>query len=146
VVCRREAKVQAARCHSMAGIASWEESRAKQGEQNKAEQAHHAEHEQASKQAARGSQSCSLHFPGPLVILPQCSSLLTPGRKHQRNCKDHPSQANVDCSVNWSPGTNASVRARHSAILLLNTTTTSNTRDMHLRQRTCGTSVEFTQL
>jgi hypothetical protein len=57
-----------------------------------------------------------------LVLHAVPSSLLTP-------CKDHPSQANVDCPAHWETGAaraQLTLRARrHSAILLLTYTTTT---------------------
>jgi hypothetical protein len=138
----------------MAGIASREKgresresSRESRTEQSRAEQNRRTT-PSTSKQVSKPHEAATelqftLSWPScnlQLAILPIAADAGQQARVSAHG-QDHPSQANVDCSAT---GTNAKLRARHNAILLL--TTTSNTRDMHLRQRTCGTSVEFSQL
>jgi hypothetical protein len=69
---------------------------------------------QATKLPSRTRQP-ELHF---TLSRPSCnspSSLLTPGRKAPAHGKDYPSQANVDCSINWDECEGARTAQRDSA-------------------------------
>jgi hypothetical protein len=130
--------VQAARCHSMAGIASREKGRGSRGSgaerQSRAGRADQSRPEQTrtdaptpstSKQASKphaAARDAAVYTFRALLQLASCnspSSLLTPGSKYSvrvsAHGQDQPSQANVDRSVHWDECEGARTAQRDSA-------------------------------